>query len=394
MLITTAVAVVAPLAIPASLSAASAASSAEPAQQPSQAQLQQLDRVARSHSALGVFGDPEKGHPILMLPAGTSAAQKAEVKKELPAGLLVTVKISKVTKAEVDSVFKTIKAGKWNKDARKYGVGYTYDGEKDKVVVNLEGPKSAAPSLKVLKPDAIEVQPGRFTPENNRFNDYNPFYGGGAIKKDGSRSEYDCTAGFAIRHKPDGEKRMVTAAHCFYWNDKIKTADGKDYGNVTSVHQWLDTEAITGKNYTGRIYTGGYKESDSTLWVSDYSNWFYWGRQFCVSGASTYNHCGHPVSYSTYGSCYIWHGATYCVDPADQFLIDRGGNNGCGCGKFTAPGDSGAPVFEPGYRGDDAIIGGMHRGAVWNYNGQDRMLNVKVNSILNSANAEIVKGDS
>ena len=41
-----------------------------------------------------------------------------------------------------------------------------------------------------------------------------------------------------------------------------------------------------------------------------------------------------------------------------------------------------------------AIIGGMHRGAVWNYNGQDRMLNVKVNSILNSANADIVKGDS
>ncbi|MFF7843182.1 hypothetical protein ACFZC6_30970 [Streptomyces ossamyceticus] len=392
MLITTAVAVMAPLAVPA-FSAVPAASSAEPSQQPSQAQLQQLDKVATSHSALGVFGDTRQARPVLMLPAGTSAAEKAKVKEEIPAGLNVTVKISKLTKADVDKVSKTVKEGKWHKDARTYGVGWTYDGEKDKVVVNLEGPESAAASLESLKPDAIEVQPGRFTPHNTRFNDYAPFYGGGAIKKQGSGNTHDCTAGFTIRHKPDGQKRMVTAAHCFFWNDTITTGDGKNFGNVTSVHQWLDAEAMTGQNYTGRIYAGGYKESETTRWVGGYSNWFYWGRQFCVSGATTFNHCGHPVSYSTYGSCYIWHGTKYCVDPADQFLIDRGGNNNCGCGKFTAPGDSGAPVHEEGQAGD-SVIGGMHRGAVWNYNGQDRMLNVRVNSILNSANADIVKGDS
>ncbi|GAA3865095.1 hypothetical protein GCM10023084_17720 [Streptomyces lacrimifluminis] len=45
---------------------------------------------------------------------------------------------------------------------------------------------------------------------------------------------------------------------------------------------------------------------------------FWWGRQLCVSGQTTFNHCGHPVSYTNYGWCYTpsWSGAQFCVNRA------------------------------------------------------------------------------
>ncbi|WEH13055.1 hypothetical protein [Streptomyces sp. VNUA24] len=378
-------------AFPMTADATAAASPEVPQKAPSQTQLQQLDRVATAHSALGVFGEAGTSSPLLVLPSGTSAAEKAQVKAEIPAGLKVRIKVSKLTRNEVSGVFKTLKEAKWHKDARKYGVGYTYDGEKDKVVVNLEAPKSAASSLQSRFPDAVETMPGRFTPNNNRFNDYSPFWGGGSINGGGMT----CTAGFTVKHKVDGQKQMITASHCFDWNTEVRTPTGNSLGRVTRIHQWIDAEAIAGNNYTGRIYTGGYAASESNAWVSNYTDWMYWGRKLCVSGQTTFNHCGHPISYSTYGFCYMWFGSWHCVDQNDAFLMDRGGtNNPCYCnGNFTKPGDSGAPVYEQGAWGD-AIIAGIHHGAAWNYNGADRMINIRAATILRSMNADMVYGDS
>ncbi|NEA99024.1 hypothetical protein [Streptomyces sp. SID13726] len=392
VLLASATAIMVPLA---SGTASAVAASGKPAEvmsgktsvDPSQEQLKELDRVARSHSALGVFGDAHS-KPVLMLPAGTPAAERAKVRAEIPAGMQVTVKVSKFTHKKLDQVQKTVLARKWNKDAHTFGIGAAYDGAKDKVVVNLEAPKSAAGSLQRVDADGVEVQPGRFTPDNTRFTDYNPFYGGGAIDGDSL-----CTAGFAVKDKASGHKYMVTAAHCNYWNKSVHTPTGKPYGNVSRVIQSIDAETIGGQDYTGSIWTGGTHDSSSKEWVSGYTDWMYWGRKLCVSGRTTYNHCGHPVSYSAYGFCYSWFGTDFCVDQTDAFLMDRGGTDECSCnGNFTQPGDSGAPVFETNPNYDSATIAGIHHGAVWGYNGANRMVNIRAWSILRAFNADIIIG--
>ncbi|GAA3865086.1 hypothetical protein GCM10023084_17710 [Streptomyces lacrimifluminis] len=74
--------------------------------------------------------------------------------------------------------------------------------------------------------------------------------------------------------------------------------------------------------------------------------------------------------------------------------MDRGGRNDpCWCdGKFTTPGDSGAPVYVEGQYGD-AWIAGIHNGSAW-IDGKDRMVNTRAWSILEQTNSNLVFGDS
>lgn len=384
-LVGVALAAAAAVAVPVTSGTASAvAVDATPAKEPTQAQWRQLDRVARAHHALGVDGLTDT---VLTLPAGTSAREKARVEAEIPAGMKVTVKVSALTRTEVDKVQKAVMAGDWSAKSSTYGIAAAYDARQDKVVVNLEAPKAAGEALERTYPKAVDVQPGRFTPEADwRFGDESPFWGGAAINGD-----LNCTAGWAIRSKATGDHYMVTAAHCNKHLTHVRTPQGFWFGQVTRVRQDLDAETIGGKDYGGHIWTGGTPGSRSALAVTNWSGWTYLGRKLCVSGRTTYNHCGHPVVENAVPMTYNWFGQRAFVSADNVYLMDRGGTDPCHCnGKFTAPGDSGAPVYEPGWPEGTAVITGIHHGAMFR-NGANRMVNIKPGSILQAFNADMVQ---
>ncbi len=359
---------------------ASAATQASP-KEPSQAQWQQLDRVARSNKALGVYGLTDT---VLMLPAGTSAAKKAQVQSEIPAGMKVAVKISEFTKSTVDNLQKEVMKGKWTSNPSRYAIVAAYDGQKDKLVTSLEAPKSVGYALERKYGDAVEAQPGRVTPEATRFTDVSPFWGGGSIQS----GTGTCTAGWAIKNKASGKHYMVTTSHCAPLNTNFYTQQGKFFGAVTKLDNSLDAEALSGKDYGARLFSGGTQDSSSALYVDTWTGWTYLGRKTCVSGRTTYNHCGHPVSLNSMSISYDFFGVKKSIRSTAVFLTDRGGNSCCP-GKFTAPGDSGAPVYvDPTHNGGVNMVGIHHGKVFWNF--ADRMANIHASDILSSFNSEMI----
>jgi len=360
---------------------------------PSQAQWQALDKVATANSALGLYGLTDT---VLMLPAGTPAAKKARVEAEIPAGMKVTVRISKFTKAEKDQVVKSVSSGTWNKTKERLGLVAAYDGQKDKVLVAVEGPRSAAGGLQKRYAGKVEATPGRMTPEWGRYDDAIPFWGGGSIKAVGGGT---CTAGYAVWDKATNVTKMVTAGHCQLLFGRWQTQAGKDFGTVERRDPNLDAELISGKQYNGTIWTGGTAESDSSLKVTSWSGWTFLGRQLCVSGQTTFNHCGHPVSVNGVAVNYSAFGQNNTINSDAAYMMDRGGTDPCHCnGQFTAPGDSGAPVYELGWNSDTqnnqaATIMGHHFGAMW-FGGANRMVNVKPGQVLDNWNLRMAYGSN
>ncbi|MCG7207459.1 hypothetical protein [Streptomyces arenae] len=385
------------------------AAEAKPAasvKEPSQAQWKQLDEVAAKHSALGVFGADSGSAPVLMLPANTPAPgraksgaesdEKAKVLADVPSGMQVTVKVSRFAKGEVDKIQNEVADdAKWDNGAQKYRQGYAYDGVVDKVVVNTEAPASVRSALQRHLGDKVEVVQTRFEQQYNRFNDgFNDFLGGDSIN-DGS---FNCTSGFKVHVvNPDtgiAADMMTTAGHCFSLNHLVVGANGNNEGWVKRIGS-TDLEAFVGYRYGRNIWTGGYASSESSRTVASLQAITY-NRQVCVSGQTTYNHCGHPISSINYA--FDWTDSTgnrHHSNSWDGFTYAPGGTNAPNYdnGQHTQRGDSGAPVYIPydviGANNNTlhyAGIIGSHSGLYEWYNGpchctQYRMYGVKANFI-------------
>ncbi|MGW0652924.1 hypothetical protein ACWD4T_29665 [Streptomyces umbrinus] len=407
MLLATAAALVASLVVPASASAAgttsapaaslvslaAAVSSEEPTKKPSQEQWKELDKVAKKHSSLGVFGVQSDSGPVLTLPAGTTAEEKAKAVADLPDGVKVTVKTSKFAKGEADKVQKEIMANKWHKEAKKYEIGSFYDGEKDKLVVNAEAPESVTAALKSVYGDKIEVLQTRFE-QQTRFTDWEPFLGGSSIRGNAANSGV-CSSGFKIysTHPDTGAwtEMMTTAGHCFPFHQLVLNASGTWMG-------WMkkdssnDIAAFLGYDYVSGIWTGTFSGSTASRSVKGYSGMWN-GLNVCVSGQTSYQHCDHPITATSYA--HSWtdpYGQTRVAWANDNFAYSAHTAYGV---HPTQGGDSGAPIHTPDGNGTDTwATGSHHRLISWYDNSvcgcmQYRMIGVKASFITRWGNAQL-----
>ncbi|MGW4214697.1 hypothetical protein ACWEIJ_42400 [Lentzea sp. NPDC004789] len=330
----------------------------------------EVDAVAQKASALGVSSDSD---PVLMLPAGTPATDLAGVVASLPAAGKVAVRTSQFSKSELDSIQKTVMDRKFSADAGKYGISSTYDAKTDKVVVTTDAPASVTDGLNKSYAGKVEIHRGRFESQNgiDRFNDGYPFYGG--ISLINSRNGGVCTAGVAVESVFTGQRALTTAAHCDTDGDTFMNKDhrghwGQQVGSVDMRDTHLDVSLLHGLAYDGWIYTGGTEYSTSKIFVHGGSG--VWnGLMLCVSGQTTFNHCGHPVSNTNYSI--RWSASDAGIDNGNGFLYDQGGNNApfFNNGKLTEAGDSGAPIFDTDQTGSAAFIAGTHSGVVWLWDG-------------------------
>ncbi|MFC4508071.1 MULTISPECIES: hypothetical protein [Streptomyces] len=385
-------ALTAPLVAP-TASWAGETKSAASADKPSQAQWKQLGEVGKKHSALGVFGAEDNADPVLMLPEGASAGEKSKALADIPAEIRtkVKVKVSRFKGKEVDTIQKDVMGAKWNKNAGRYGLGAFYDGETDKVIVNSDAPDSVTASLKGRYGDKVEVVRSRFEQQISRFNDLPQFYGGDSIHTD---SWGACTSGFKV-HVTNPETgqavdMMTTAGHCYNLNELVRGGTNNNMGWVKRFGE-ADLEAFVGYQYSARFWTGGTASSTASLVTHSLSG-MYNGLHVCVSGQTSFNHCGHPITNNNYAFNWTDHnGHQHHTNSWDGFTYGRGGTNypRYDNGPITQGGDSGAPIYVPSGSGTAAATG-THSGIVsWNCDAcsghtEYRMYGVKANYVHNT----------
>ena len=382
--VTGAVALLLPVAVSGTATAASS-SPASSAGEPSQAQWKALDTVVQSTSALGVFGT---SNPVLVLPSDASAAAKVTAAADIPTGLQVPVKISQFTKDTLDKTIDAVSKNKWTQDKVNYNFGVSYDGTQDKVVVNTDAPAAVTASLKSAYGDKIQLVASRFQ-QQDRFNDHDPFLGGDSINGPGG----PCTSGYSINATNPDDKRwdemQTTAGHCYLDNQLVQNANGTNQGWIKLIGP-ADAAAFVGYGYWPQIWTGAYNGDNSNATVHSISG-MYNGLNVCVSGQTSYIHCGHPITSTSYG--YNWtdhNGQSHYTSPSDGFAYGPNGQ-----GDLTQGGDSGAPVFVP-LNGTQVAATGTHSGLLSWYDPdncgctQYRMYGVKIGSLMNDWGAQLM----
>jgi len=348
------------------------ATSADVSTEPSQSQWKQLDHIATTHSALGVADSGT----VLRLAAGTTAAEKTKVQALLPTGTRTTVRTSQFSKDALSRIQQTVTARAWNSDADKYGVATSYDATTDKVSVYTDAPASVTNSLRGAYPGAVDVRQARLEPQQSRFADAQPFWAGSALIGTEGTSAYKCTAGFAVKQRSTGHLYLTTAGHCYSNLTHVYSRGQNDgfgnwVGQVTRRNQNIDTELMSGntaKPYDSFMFTGGIASSGATMFVHG-TEVPDIGTKVCVSGSVSFNHCGHPISDTSYSVCYS--GGINCIKGGKGFLYDRGGTNwpNYDNGEITQGGDSGAPIYTTDDTESGAWIVGGHSGLIWKAGG-------------------------
>lgn len=181
---------------------------------------------------------------------------------------------------------------------------------------------------------------------NSRLDDAPPFSGGGGIR---TEDDFGCTSGYAVQR--GGIRLMVTAGHCENDGAPITTQTGslRFYGLVQDQRADLDTELISGEFYHGKIFTGGV-DSDTTIPVFGAvdAGPFDPVDDYCFSGASAGEHCGHTVRSNFGFECGDFFGG--CLTGLTTYAG----------GRLPQDGDSGAPFYSK--IGGGAFIHGHHSG--------------------------------
>ncbi|KPI28861.1 hypothetical protein OK074_6843 [Actinobacteria bacterium OK074] len=366
---------------------------------PSQAQWNTLDKIATSHSVLGLADTGS----VVRLAAGTSAAEQAKVRAQLPTGTGTAVRTSKFSAGELSKIQKTVTARDWNSDADKYGVATSYDPATDKVTVYTNAPSSVTKSLTKAYPGAVDVQQSRLEAQNSRFADAQPFWGGTALIGSESSGKYKCTAGFTVESRATGAEYMTTAGHCYnnlthVYNRRTNDTDGNWVGQVTRRNQNIDTELMYAQSnsaYAPYIFTGGNASSESNDWVYG-TEAPALNTKVCVSGSVSFDHCGHPIVDTSFSICYS--GGINCIKDGKGFLYERGGTNwpAYDNGEITQGGDSGAPIFVEDHTQSAAWIVGSHSGLIWTAGGNNcgctkpQMVGVNVQKIVGDMGVDVV----
>ncbi|NEA98941.1 hypothetical protein [Streptomyces sp. SID13726] len=396
-LVASAAVMVASFAIPTSSWAAEtpAGQAAVSDKEPSQAQWKKLDTTVKKYSGLGVFGDDSGGSQVLRLPAGTSVADQDKAAADVPDGTKVAVKTSRFTENEVDRIQKQVQEAKWDKDAGKYSLGSFYDGQTDKLMVTTDAPASVTASLKKTFGDKVEVLRSRMEQQYTRFNDVEYFNGGDSLKSPNGTGK--CTSAWKLDMYDPSQRAtatwMTTAGHCYTTGSAVENANGNYMGQVKKLGDF-DVEAFTGSRYSGNIFSGGTASSTSIMRTAG-SMAPYKGLKVCMSGQTTYNHCGHPVSNISYA--FNWNdarGVKHYTSSSAGFTFDRGGTNAPDYdnGPAAAGGDSGAPVYVA-YTAYDAMAVGSLSGTIQWYGScnclQKRMYGVKLSSVLSAWSATL-----
>lgn len=223
----------------------------------------------------------------------------------------------------------------------KYTFGSYLDARTGKIVLDTDAPADVVSALTrptgamtARAANDVQVQRSTISDYWHRRDDIQPYWGGGGITQTANTPW--CSAGYAVQNAA-GTRFSVTAGHCFANGINVLTESGANpYGVVSnrrlptvSGHP-QDMELIGGRSYAGRIFTGGVVSTSSAPVVA--AGTAYVGfTDYCHSGRTTGEHCGHTATSITGQVCTT----TGCKSPV---IVFTGGTQPAG-------GDSGSPFY-------------------------------------------------
>ncbi|WP_326553783.1 hypothetical protein [Micromonospora sp. NBC_01813] len=223
----------------------------------------------------------------------------------------------------------------------KYTFGSYLDGTTGKIVLETDAPTDVVAALTrptgamtARTASEVRVQRSGIADLWHRRDDIQPYWGGGGITQTANTAW--CSAGYAVQNGA-GTRFSVTAGHCFANGINVLTESGANpYGTVSnrrlptvSGHA-QDMELVGGRSYSGRIFTGGVTSTSSAPVVA--AGTAYVGfADYCHSGRTTGEHCGHTATSITGQVCT----STGCKSPV---IVFTGGTQPAG-------GDSGSPFY-------------------------------------------------
>jgi hypothetical protein len=229
----------------------------------------------------------------------------------------------------------------------RYTFGSYVNPTTGKIVLDTDAPASLVASLTNLSGAATaqrqaagQVQVRRTSTTNtfSRRDDVWPFWGGGGINFFGL-----CSSGYPVRNSA-GTWFMVTAGHCYADGDTVTTESGAfTYGTVSNrrlpnvTGGTADVELIGGQAYSAKVFTGGV-DSTTGIPVVTAGGAVVGFNNYCHSGRTTGEQCGHTATSTTAQSCTI----TGCVSPVIAFTGGTIQQNGDSGGAFYAKDSSGA----------------------------------------------------
>ncbi|MDG4767920.1 hypothetical protein O7632_28055 [Solwaraspora sp. WMMD406] len=242
----------------------------------------------------------------------------------------------------------------------KYTFGSYFDATTGKIVLDTDAPADVVAAL--TKPtgmtaghlqaaNAVQVNQSTTSDFWHRRDDIQPYWGGGGITQTAGVAW--CSAGYAVQNGA-GTRFSVTAGHCFANGINVLTESGANpYGVVSnrrlptvSGHA-QDMELVGGRSYSGRIFTGGVTSTSSAPVVA--AGTAYVGfTDYCHSGRTTGEHCGHTATSITGQVCT----STGCKSPV---IVFNGGTQPAG-------GDSGSPFYVKDTSGGAWIRGNVIAG--------------------------------
>lgn len=191
----------------------------------------------------------------------------------------------------------------------------------------------------------VQIRHGKISNQSGRRDDSAPFFGGGGLDEVPGRGW--CSSGYTVKNSA-GARFTTTAGHCFADGTTVFTeSGGATVGTVSNrrlpsiTGDAMDFELIGGQSYDGRIFTGD-AFSNTSIPVVGAGNPTVGGSDYCHSGRTTGENCGHTIRSVSGQSCT----KTGCVSPA---IVFDGGT-------MTTGGDSGAPLYRRS--GNGAMIVG------------------------------------
>jgi hypothetical protein len=298
----------------------------------------QLEEAATQAGALGTYWDQAADQIVVVTPASGNSSFKASDVDQL--GLNIRVETRDIEQKDIVAIEDLLEGWKWDTSATNVNFVSLFDARKGKVVIASESNPAYFQYFQDHFPGEVEFVRGHLDLQS-RLNDSPAHWGGAQLNLNGSKQ---CSSGFSVRKS--GTAYMMTAQHCYSSGQTVYGGTGLNWGTIQYVASSADVELIGGSTYGGSIYVGGATGTGHAVHgASDPVSW----NTYCVSGVTTYEHCGHTYAGLT-GAVGV-NGHTYT-----GFAEFTGGTQ-------TQGGDSGAPWYFYDPQGL-IYVAGVHTGLV------------------------------
>jgi hypothetical protein len=227
------------------------------------------------------------------------------------------------------------------KNGTTYSFASYVDSTTGRLVLNTDAPSGLVASLTDLAgaPAAQQAAVSRLLVRKattsdawHRRDDIPSYWGGAGLTAGG----FLCSSGYAVQNAA-GTRFSTTAGHCWANGTSVAVESGlRTYGVVSnrrlpvSTGHPMDFELLGGQSYWGNVYTGGVT-STSSLPVIAAGTAFVGYNDYCHSGRTTGEHCGHTANSISAQVCT----SSGCKSPVIAFTG----------GTMIAGGDSGGAFF-------------------------------------------------